>query len=172
MGKVLLQLTLTLSLITSQAFAQETEPKTRPVKPDELIGTWGVLAFMPGSFGEENPKSDHLAPSQIYGFYKDGHVRTLVSNEDKQFNYTLDELEKRFGERPSKLNYKFLGDGIIAITIDEEQKIGTVWQAHIITKTHTIKNIFAQEGDLLMGMTPKADSENKNFRYIRLMRRK
>ena len=127
MGKFILQLVLALSLLTTQAHAQNTDAQTRPIKPEEIIGTWGVVAFMPGSFGEKYPSSDYLTPSQIYGFYEDGHMRNLVSSENKQFNYNLEELEQRFGERPSTINYKFLADGIVAITVDEKKEIGTLW---------------------------------------------
>jgi hypothetical protein len=171
MGKFILQLALALSLLTTQAHAQNTDAQTRPIKPEEIIGTWGVVAFMPGSFGEKYPSSDYLTPSQIYGFYEDGHMRNLVSDENKQFNYNLEELEQRFGERPSTINYKFLADGIVAITVDEKKEIGTLWQAHIITENHMIKDIPAQKGDLIMGMTPEKESENDDFRYIRLMRK-
>lgn len=171
MGKFIFHITLALSLITTQAFAQTGQEQTRPIKPEEIIGTWGVIAFMPGSFGEKYPSSDYLTPTQMYGFYEDGHMRNLVSDENKQFDYNLEELEQRFGGRPSTINYKFLADGIVAITVDEEQEIGTLWQAHIITENHMIKDIPAQTGDLLMGMTPEKGSDNDNFRYIRLMRR-
>lgn len=171
MGKIIFQIAFALCLITGQSHAQESNLKTKPASKEDMVGTWQVVAFMPGSFGEENADSDLLAPSQVFGFYEDEHVRSLVSDEKKDLSYTLDDLESRFGSRPQKIHYHFIEPGLLAITIDEKRELGTLWQTHIVTDTHQMGGLETRKGDLIMGMTPTKDSPNDAFRYIRIMQK-
>ncbi|MFT7145031.1 MAG: hypothetical protein ACI9TY_001111 [Alphaproteobacteria bacterium] len=138
---------------------------------NNLIGAWHVVTFLPGSFGQQYSDSDYLAPSQIYGFYDDGHMRSLVSDQAKAYTQDRFELESHFTNKPAKLHYQFLDDQHIAITIDEKGDIGTVWKTHIVDEDETFNGIPLQKGDMLMGMTaPKSDKTDK-LRYIRVMRK-
>ena len=153
------------------SFTHLAQAQTKPAQKADLIGTWQVVAFFPGSFALNNPDSDLLLPSQIYGFYEDNHMRSLTDDKAKEFNYTLDELESRFGNRPQKLHYQVIEAGLVATTIDEKQQIGSLWQSYIATDDHKIEGLPTQKGDLIMGMIPHDKSTPAGqFSYIRVLR--
>tara|TARA_R110000868_G_scaffold262401_2_gene521104 strand:+ start:81331 stop:81852 length:522 start_codon:yes stop_codon:yes gene_type:complete len=171
MKKLLQLLALSSVMFTSIAFASAENANERHANKDELVGAWRVVGFLSGSFGKHYPDSHYLAPSQIYGFYPDGHVRSLVSDKAKSYTQNLEELEAHFTNKPATLHYNFINDSHIAITIDEKQEIGTVWRAHISVEDGNLEGIPFKSGDLIMGMTPKKDDPEQKMRYIRVLRK-
>lgn len=157
--------------INAKTYAQNPEPQSTPIQKQDIIGTWRVIAFFPGTFGEKYPDSDLLTPSQIYGFYESNHLRSIVSDKNKTFTYNLQELENRFGDRPKNIKYSFIRDGLVAITTDDKRETGILWQVHRTNEAGEISGLQTQKDDLIMGMTPEKMSKTDDFRYIRILRK-
>lgn len=149
------------------AFAVEFEPATK----EKLVGTWQVFAIFGGRFEAENPESHYLAKSQIYGFYEDGHMRSLTADQEKSYTQNLTELEAQFGKRPATLHYEVLEDGLVATTVDPKRQIGTLWDARIALEEGEYNGVALEKGDLIMAMTPKKGETENTPRYLRIMRK-
>lgn len=162
-------LSLSATFISWSVLADEI--KLQLAQKSDIVGAWKVVAFIPGSFGDKNPTSDLLSPSQLYGFYEDGLVRSLTSDEKKTFAQNLNELSQHFSNRERKIHWQTPETGLMAITINPEKTIGTLWQTSIAVEDGTYNGIPLLKGDMIQAMTPDTKSSNNNARFIRILRK-
>ena len=156
-----------LPFFTANALAQDSTSDTgepgRTATCDDLVGSWELVPLNDASINEVDPWP---LPFQWFLFTEDGHVKSMMTTEDREISASgLEEvLSELGGESPT---YR-CDEPWLIIEYPELPEQFELWGKNIFTRRAGLQNAEPFEvGDIVLTLADPVDRHMIYYRWLR-----
>jgi hypothetical protein len=132
---------------------------------DEVVGFWKIAADSRGLSPHVFNHDPYPVPCGTVAYFKDGDVRTVVSNELPCASTSPDVLTEKH-RAPRTITWTYAPPNVMTITRPDEPGFIEVWNLYLVDRPFVARDVTFKRGDLLMYLVQYNDQRATTFRTL------